>query len=162
MPTPTNAHRWRTIASTAKRLLIICVGFTLCGAGLIMLVLPGPGILIIFLGLAVLATDYTWAERALEHTRTRAIDATSRLHSTKTARIGIAMSATALITGGAAVAVIVDGHRYIGISVLVAGIGALAVLIPATQRLIDRPPGRSTSREPVTADATNNQTTPAT
>ncbi len=39
--TPTTAHRRRRIASTAKRLLVISAGFTLCGAGLIMLVLPG-------------------------------------------------------------------------------------------------------------------------
>lgn len=161
MRTPTTAHRRRRIASTAKRLLVISAGFTLCGAGLIMLVLPGPGILIIFLGLVVLATEYTWAERALERTRTRAADATSRLHTTRTARIGVAMSATALITGGATVAVTFAGYRYIGVSVLIAGIGALAILIPATQRFIDRP-RPSTPREPITADATNSPTPPAT
>lgn len=104
-----------------------------------MLVLPGPGILVIFLGLVVLATEFTWAERALERTRSRAADATGRLRSTRTARFGVALSATALITGGAAAAALLDGHRYIGISLLLAGAGALALLVPATQRLIDQP-----------------------
>ncbi len=99
--------------------------------------------------------------RTHTHTHTRAADATSRLHTTRTARIGVAMSATALITGGAAVVVILDGHRYIGISFLIAGISALAILIPATHRFIDRR-RPSVSREPVTADATNKPTSPAT
>ena len=161
MPRTTTVHSRRRLASSAKRLLVISAGFTLCGAGLIMLVLPGPGILVIFLGLVVLATEYTWAERALERTRVRAAGASSRLHTTRTARVGVAMSAAALITGGAAVAVILDGHRYIGISLLLGGVGALAILIPATQQLIDRP-RPSASREPSTADATNSPTPPTT
>lgn len=68
MPKSLTVGRRRRVASTAKRLLVICVGFTICGAGLIMLVLPGPGILVIFLGLVVLSTEYAWAERALERT----------------------------------------------------------------------------------------------
>lgn len=103
-----------------------------------MLLLPGPGILVVFVGLIVLATEYTWAERALERSRRRAVDATSRLHASRAARICAATSATALVTGGAAVAVILDSHRYLGLSVLVAGLGTLAILLPTTQRLIDR------------------------
>ena len=135
---PTLAPRWRRLATTAKRLVVICVGFTLCGAGLMMLVLPGPGILVVFIGLVVLATEYTWAERVLERTRSRAVDATSRLHASRAARISAATSATALVTGGAAIAVILDNHRYVGLGVLVAGLGTLAILLPATQRLLDR------------------------
>ena len=32
-------------------------------AGFAMLVLPGPGIIVIILGLAILATEFAWAER---------------------------------------------------------------------------------------------------
>jgi hypothetical protein len=34
-----------------------------------MLVLPGPGIVVILLGLAILATEYVWAERLLRKAR---------------------------------------------------------------------------------------------
>ena len=161
MPTSHIPSRgWRRVASTAKRLAVITVGFMLCGAGLIMLVVPGPGILVIFLGLLILATEYSWADRALERTRGRATDATSRLHASRIARLGVAASATALITGGAAAAVIADGNRYLGISAVVAGIGALAILIPATQRLIDRPTRPPTKPNPSSSPSTT-RTSPA-
>lgn len=38
-------------------------------AGLAMLVLPGPGLLVLALGFAVLGTEYAWALSALEHTK---------------------------------------------------------------------------------------------
>lgn len=46
-----------------------------------MLVLPGPGILVIAIGFAILGTEYAWAAAALEHTKrtaTRAGDAAKR------------------------------------------------------------------------------------
>ena len=41
-------------------------GVALVFAGTVMLVLPGPGLLVILLGLALLATEFTWARRALD------------------------------------------------------------------------------------------------
>lgn len=149
MPVPgITVPPWRRIATSAKRLVVICVGFTLCGAGLMMLVLPGPGILVVFIGLLVLATEYPWAERALERSRHRAIDATSRLHASRATRACTAASATALVTGGAAAAMILDSHRYLAVGVLVAGLGTLAILLPATRRLVDRAAPPTTELDP--------------
>ena len=49
---------------------IIGVGLLLVGVGL--MVLPGPGILLIVAGLAVLATEYVWAQRLLVRAKDRA------------------------------------------------------------------------------------------
>ncbi|QTE30463.1 PGPGW domain-containing protein [Pengzhenrongella sicca] len=38
------------------------VGSTLVIAGIAMLVLPGPGLLTVFAGVAILAAEFTWAE----------------------------------------------------------------------------------------------------
>ncbi|RYV51082.1 PGPGW domain-containing protein [Pengzhenrongella frigida] len=38
------------------------VGSTLVVAGIAMLVLPGPGLLTVFAGVAILAAEFTWAE----------------------------------------------------------------------------------------------------
>ena len=56
----------------AKRLIKIVVGFTLLVAGLVMLVLPGQGILTIMAALAILATEYVWARRLLDRMKEKA------------------------------------------------------------------------------------------
>src|ERR687896_1106541 len=43
-------------------------GFLVVAAGLAMLVLPGPGLLVIAIGLGILALEFAWAERLLERT----------------------------------------------------------------------------------------------
>jgi len=40
-----------------------------------MLITPGPGLLVIIAGLAILAHEFTWAQRALEQARERAVRA---------------------------------------------------------------------------------------
>jgi len=59
----------RFIARNSKRAAISIVGGVLVLGGLAMLVLPGPGILVIALGFAVLGTEYAWAATALERTK---------------------------------------------------------------------------------------------
>jgi len=52
-------------------LLINLVVLVLPLAGIAMLVLPGPGWLAIFGGLAILATEFAWARWMLKHARER-------------------------------------------------------------------------------------------
>lgn len=51
--------------SAAKRLTLEIVGWTLVVCGILALVLPGPGLLLLFAGVAVLSQQYEWAERKL-------------------------------------------------------------------------------------------------
>lgn len=48
-----------------KRGIILIIGGTIIFFGVLLLVLPGPGLLVIIAGLAVLATEFAFAERAL-------------------------------------------------------------------------------------------------
>jgi hypothetical protein len=48
------------------------LGWALVAAGLVALVLPGPGLLLLFSGLVVLSRQYEWARRSLEPVRTKA------------------------------------------------------------------------------------------
>lgn len=50
----------------AKRLVMIVVGFTVLAVGLVMVVTPGPAVLVIPIGLAILATEFVWARRLLD------------------------------------------------------------------------------------------------
>ena len=49
-----------------RRVFLIIAGFTLLLAGGVMLVTPGPGMLVIFLGLGLLAAEFVWARRLME------------------------------------------------------------------------------------------------
>ena len=62
----------RFTARSGKRIAVTVVGFVLLLAGIVMIVTPGPGILLIIAGLAVLATEYVWAERLLNLAKQKA------------------------------------------------------------------------------------------
>jgi uncharacterized protein (TIGR02611 family) len=54
-----------------RRIVITVVGFLVVLIGLILIPLPGPGWLIVFAGLAILATEYVWAQRLLTYAKTK-------------------------------------------------------------------------------------------
>jgi uncharacterized membrane protein YbaN (DUF454 family) len=71
------------IGRNSKRLVISIVGFVLILGGLAGLALPIlPGWLLIIAGLAVLATEYAWAERALDAAKAKAKAAANKARST--------------------------------------------------------------------------------
>jgi uncharacterized protein (TIGR02611 family) len=53
----------------AWKAVILVVGGTTVALGLAMIVLPGPALLVIPLGLAILATQFVWARRLLDRVR---------------------------------------------------------------------------------------------
>jgi hypothetical protein len=62
----------RFIGRNGKRVGVTIAGFVVLLAGAAMLVLPGPGILVIIAGLAILATEYVWAQRLLKVAKEKA------------------------------------------------------------------------------------------
>ncbi len=56
-----------------KAVVLQAVGWVLVLIGIAALVLPGPGLLALFAGMAVLATQYAWAERRLEPVKKAAL-----------------------------------------------------------------------------------------
>lgn len=48
-----------------KRIIIGIAGFTVLVVGIVMIALPGPAFIIIPAGLAILATEFIWAQRIL-------------------------------------------------------------------------------------------------
>lgn len=49
-----------------KKVITLIIGFTILLIGLALLFLPGPGILILFLGLLILTTEFIWAKRLMK------------------------------------------------------------------------------------------------
>ncbi len=63
----------------ARRVAILTVGMTIVLLGLIMLVTPGPGLVVIILGLAVLGVEFAWARVWLKRVRDMAGDVGDRV-----------------------------------------------------------------------------------
>jgi uncharacterized protein (TIGR02611 family) len=50
----------------ARRFVRILFGFTLLAVGIVMVLTPAPGSLVILIGLGVLAAEFVWARRLLD------------------------------------------------------------------------------------------------
>ena len=81
--------------------MVTTAGSTVLIAGIAMLVLPGPGLVVIIAGLAILATEFAWAERRLHQARghaevaTRAVRRRKELPSDDLASSGRSISSSA-------------------------------------------------------------------
>lgn len=56
-------HNWQRAPKKIRQVLVGILGVLIVIAGSFMLVLPGPGWATIFLGLAVLASEFEWANQ---------------------------------------------------------------------------------------------------
>lgn len=65
----------------AKRLIVLMLGTTVMALGAAMLVLPGPGIVVVLAGLGILATEFVWAGRLLRRIKKGATDNLSGIKS---------------------------------------------------------------------------------
>ncbi len=59
---------------SARRVAIAVVGFTVVLIGLALIVLPGPAIVVIPAGLAILAVEFAWAGRLLKKLKSKTQD----------------------------------------------------------------------------------------
>jgi hypothetical protein len=61
------------VKSTVKRYSIATAGFLVLAIGVVLMPLPGPGVLIVLLGVLILATQFEWAERRVDQVRRAAL-----------------------------------------------------------------------------------------
>ena len=103
-------HRFREVMRqnpllyTTWRVGVFTVGSVVLLAGVVMMVMPGPGMLAIVVGLAILATEFVWAQRALgkakaaaEKAKEKALDPRTRRRNTLLAVLAGLACAAALI-----------------------------------------------------------------
>jgi len=84
----------------AKKTWITILGWFLVVAGVILMPLPGPGLLILLSGLIVLSQEYEWAERRLEPVKEKAIEGAKDSVATYPRIVLTALSATAIVAVG--------------------------------------------------------------
>lgn len=98
-------HRNRAMSATTK-LVVTVVGTAVLTAGLIMMVTPGPGLVGIVAGLAILATEWDWADRWLTTARRKLHEARLAAEAmdpkVRRRRIVIGVVVTVLVVAAAA------------------------------------------------------------
>src|SRR5262249_5681769 len=111
-----------------RRIAVTVAGTVILAVGLVLLVAPGPGLVVIALALAVFAIEYRWARRHLA-----AVQARARSAALKAAASRVATACTVLFGIGAlglgAVLVCTDLLPFSGVGTgLSVAIGGLTVL----------------------------------
>jgi uncharacterized protein (TIGR02611 family) len=86
--------------SRIVRVVVAIFGFLVVLAGLAMLVLPGPGLLVIAIGLAILALEFVWAERLLERTVDKMEEAADTVKRSSRKQRALGAALLALAAGG--------------------------------------------------------------
>ncbi|MFT4262955.1 MAG: PGPGW domain-containing protein [Nocardioides sp.] len=140
-----------------KRLALESLGWLLVVAGIAALILPGPGLILLASGLALLSQQYEWAERRLEPVRLRAL---------RTAADGVATwprivaaAGGALIIGAVGMLWLLSppapswwplksaywlmGGGWTGVTMLVSCVLALALLAYSFRRFHGKPEARA-------------------
>lgn len=114
-----------------RRVASVVGGFLALGAGILLLVLPGPGLLLVLGGLVLLSNEFAWARRLTDPVRTRAVDATRASVESGWRIAGTVAAALALVAAGV-VWSIVDGLPFsgwpTGVGLGLSGLILLAVL----------------------------------
>lgn len=80
---------------------VFIVGSAILAAGLVMFVTPGPGWAAVFVGLAVLATEFVWAERLLDWAKHQAGRAKDRALDPRVRRRNKWLAAVLLVLSAA-------------------------------------------------------------
>jgi uncharacterized protein (TIGR02611 family) len=92
--------------SRAYRIGVTALGALILAGGVVMLITPGPAFVLIPIGLAMLALEFTWAERLLEKSLVQAQIAQEKAAQTTTTQRVLAVIAGLLALAGCVAAIL--------------------------------------------------------
>ena len=78
------AAGFKLVPSPLRKVIVAVIGGTVLLIGVAMVILPGPAVLVIPIGLGILASEFAWARHAVQ--RARAMIAKARGRKTETAQ----------------------------------------------------------------------------
>jgi stage V sporulation protein SpoVS len=93
---------------SVKTIAIAALGGLLTLAGIALLVLPGPGFVLVAAGLAVLATRFSWAQKPLDYAKDKAEQGIEEVGKSPLRAVGAALAALVLVALGIAALAGVD------------------------------------------------------
>jgi len=141
------------MTGAAKRVLFEVLGWLLLVVGIAALVLPGPGLLLMFAGLAVLSQQYEWAERWVDPIQYRALKGAAESVETWPRIVASTIFSVGLIGCGVLWVVSPEaptwwplddrwwlpGGLWTGVTQIVSGFLALALIVYSYRRFHGKP-----------------------
>lgn len=141
------------MTAVAKRLVLEILGWVLLLAGVALIFLPGPGLLGMFAGLALLSQQYGWAEKRVEPVKLRALRGAAEGVETWPRIILSLLGVTVLVVSGALWIVSpptpgwwplpewlwLPGGIWTGVTQVASGLIALALVIYSYRRFHGHP-----------------------
>ena len=138
-------------AATAKKAGAQLVGWTLIILGLAAMILPGPGLLLLLAGLAILSQQFAWAERRVEPVKRQAFKTAEQGVATKPRIGGSVLGGLGLIALGVVWGIQPDvpdwwpardswwlvGGWATGSSLIISGLAVLGLLVYSYRRFHD-------------------------
>lgn len=134
------------LGRAAKRWLIAAAGALLLLVGVVLLVLPGPGLLLVLAGLLVLASEFPALERYVDPVRDRAMKAAEDSVSSPLRIAGSVLAGLALLAAGivwGAVPGLPFGGWSTGSSLILSSVILFALLGWSYRRVHARQPSES-------------------
>ena len=120
----------RRAGAQVRKAAILVVGVVVVLAGIALLALPGPGMIVIIVGLLILSTEFDWAQRWLDIAVEKAASATTSVQGSTGGRILLALSGAGMIAIGIGICVFFTAFWIAGMSIGLAGVIGLATLLP--------------------------------
>jgi hypothetical protein len=138
-------------AATARKAGAQLVGWMLVVLGLAAMILPGPGLLFLFAGLAILSQQFAWAERRVEPVKRQAFKTAAEGVATPTRIVVSVLGGLGLIALGIVFGIRPDvpgwwpareswwlvGGWATGSSLIISGLAVLALVVYSYRRFRD-------------------------
>ncbi len=131
----------RKSVALARKIGVTVLGIALLATGIAMMVLPGPGLIVIVLGLLVLSQEFEWAEKRLDQARDKALDAAHKTAASKPQTAFALLSSLAIMGAGVFMGLnkTLPGHGWFtGGTLIASGIAAMATVLWSVQDLKKR------------------------
>lgn len=143
--------RRRAPGGAWRRIFLTIAGGAICLAGIALLVLPGPGLLVMLSGLVLLAAEHPWARRLLAPLRRRALRAAEHNASSPARLTGSVVAGMAPIAAGITwllVPTLPFAGAATGTTLILSGVAPLALLAYTHRRFRDHHTSQAQSLTP--------------
>ena len=155
----------KDLARLFRRIAVTALGTVILAVGVILLVAPGPGLVVIALALAVFAVEYEWARRRLAAVRERALSAALKAAASRAATACAVLFGVGAI-GLGAVLIFTDllplSGAGTGLGAVIAGLTVLATMayglreLRRTQKAAESTPAQQAKQAPKPGRRTGN------